>query len=449
MDDCRYQTGHRPEYKSRAERQIGATEIIQNHDHPFCHIPQFSGIDDEAGIRMAGDLARLGIKARVSQIVFGRDNKRYSARIVHNDERGDVFSPVRRLAVVGSQGWAVHDCGRIDEVAEAGNVSNAVFEKRNLAAFGRSAVRALHDIRVLILGGGGLGSAMGYMLTHLGVTHINILDRDRIDGSNINRQYFVDTPRSAVGRMKASFLARAMRRFNRRGSYHYVNGNIYDEACGPTAIKDANVVICTMDSQSARDESAVLCARYGKPLLNVANAIYLDNAGRLASAFAVAQWFFPRDPGYPCLRCQGVINPDTVNQELMSERLKAMRQKAGYVVGTPDSPAPQVIPINSIAAGIASWELVMWLSGIRKPSPFVHNDVMAHRIMHLRPSAKPDCTVCGDTPASCLVTGDADLAMLGNTPDPAFPVVSPLLKDFSGYSDQCGINDVRKVKVII
>jgi hypothetical protein len=35
MDDCRYQTGHRPEYKSRAERQIG--EFLDSHRIPYIY----------------------------------------------------------------------------------------------------------------------------------------------------------------------------------------------------------------------------------------------------------------------------------------------------------------------------------------------------------------------------------------------------------------------------
>ena len=415
---------------------LGATEIIQLHDHPFCHSPRFSGIDDAAGIRMAADLVRIGIKARVSQIVLGRDNERYQARVVRGVGSNDSFHPVNNLEIVGSQSWSSYEKGNIDHEIETAHLPSSAFETRNIQAFGRKAIRSLHQIRILILGGGGLGSAMAYMLSHLGVWNIGTMDYDRIDASNINRQYFVVKPSSAIGRMKASFLTGALRMFNRRGRYHAVNGNIFDQSHGPMAVKNADLVICTLDSQSARDEAAVLCARYGKPLLNVANSIYLDKSGKLEAAFAVSQWFIPRDPDYPCLRCQGVINPDTVNSELMSDRLKAMKQKAGYVVGTPISPAPQVIPINGVAAGYAAWELVMWLSGVRKPTPFIHYDVMSHRMNLLRPLRDPACTVCGDDPSSCLVTGDSDFDLISDAQEQSDDALPPKIDSAAALSPE-------------
>lgn len=93
----------------------------------------------------------------------------------------------------------------------------------------------------------------------------------------------------------------------------------------------------------------------------------------------------------------------------MSERLKEMRRKAGYVVGTKESPNAQVIPINSAAAGIAAWEIALWACGLRPPTPWIHYDMMNNNFQILQGVQNQECMICGNTPASCLATGDADL----------------------------------------
>ncbi len=58
----------------------------------------------------------------------------------------------------------------------------------------------LRDARICIAGTGGLGSASAYYLAAAGVGHLRIIDRDKVELSNLNRQILHFTP--DVGQLK-------------------------------------------------------------------------------------------------------------------------------------------------------------------------------------------------------------------------------------------------------
>ena len=69
----------------------------------------------------------------------------------------------------------------------------------------------LEQGRVAIAGLGGLGSNVAIALTRIGVGHLHLLDFDRVDLTNLNRQqYFLDQ----VGRYKTEALSETLQRIN-------------------------------------------------------------------------------------------------------------------------------------------------------------------------------------------------------------------------------------------
>ncbi|MCX6693086.1 MAG: HesA/MoeB/ThiF family protein [Methanomicrobiales archaeon] len=60
--------------------------------------------------------------------------------------------------------------------------------QRQMLLFGERGQQALKDSSVLIAGAGGLGSPVAYYLAVAGVGHIRIVDDDRVERSNLNRQ---------------------------------------------------------------------------------------------------------------------------------------------------------------------------------------------------------------------------------------------------------------------
>ena len=70
---------------------------------------------------------------------------------------------------------------------------------------------ALRRARVAIIGCGGLGSNVAAMLVRSGVGELTIIDFDRVEEDNLNRQMFF---RDDIGRLKSEALADLLRRID-------------------------------------------------------------------------------------------------------------------------------------------------------------------------------------------------------------------------------------------
>ena len=76
---------------------------------------------------------------------------------------------------------------------------------------------ALRNARVAVVGLGGLGSNIAVALTRLGISQLYLYDFDRVELSNLNRQYyFLDD----IGQYKADALVKHLRRINPYADLH-------------------------------------------------------------------------------------------------------------------------------------------------------------------------------------------------------------------------------------
>lgn len=81
-----------------------------------------------------------------------------------------------------------------------------------LGEIGPAGQRRLLDSRVLIIGVGGLGSPAALYLAASGVGKLGLVDSDRVDLSNLQRQ--IIHPDAAMGRLKAEVAAERARELN-------------------------------------------------------------------------------------------------------------------------------------------------------------------------------------------------------------------------------------------
>ncbi len=82
----------------------------------------------------------------------------------------------------------------------------------NLPNFGESQQQALKDAKVLVVGAGGLGSPLLLYLAAAGVGNIGIIDDDKVDISNLQRQILYDT--ADIGSPKATTSSKKLKRLN-------------------------------------------------------------------------------------------------------------------------------------------------------------------------------------------------------------------------------------------
>src|SRR6476620_1027492 len=82
----------------------------------------------------------------------------------------------------------------------------------NLEEVGLAGQEKLKAARVLIVGAGGLGSPASLYLAASGIGTLGIVDGDRVDESNLQRQVLFDS--ASVGRPKAAVARERLRALN-------------------------------------------------------------------------------------------------------------------------------------------------------------------------------------------------------------------------------------------
>ena len=93
-------------------------------------------------------------------------------------------------------------------------LQNRYARQIRLSQVGVAGQQRLLDARVLIIGAGGLGSAVSLYLAAAGVGHLVLSDFDRVDESNLQRQ--IVHSQASVGQSKASSAKRMLTGLNPR-----------------------------------------------------------------------------------------------------------------------------------------------------------------------------------------------------------------------------------------
>jgi hypothetical protein len=380
-------------------RKEEANSVVQLHWHKFSSMPEFSSLDDRCAELLLADITRFNPQIRVIQVVFGKRSEHFKARYTSKTGK---FTHFDELEIIGPKGIRLLP-EKHAQVSEF--MADEIFEK-NVLAFGKAGVDKIHNTSVAVVGAGGIGSGLLYQMARIGFRRVSVIDFDKIEATNCNRQYFIAKPSEAVGKQKANFIKNVYKQFNPKAEIECYNGPTTDLQA-QAILKRADLIILAVDNDAARAVVNSFCARYAKPLVNVTTGIKMDEGGKkIASAGTQLQWFIPREDAFPCLRCQGSLSNKGIQKCLMSGSQKKNRKQAGYVVGTNQSPAPQVMPLNGIAIGFTMWDITGWITGIRKPVPWVYYDGMQNTLIPLKVVQNPTCSCCSSNETSLLAVGD-------------------------------------------
>ncbi len=235
-----------------------------------------------------------------------------------------------------------------------------------LAEIGAAGQEKLKAARVLIVGAGGLGSPAALYLAAAGCGTLGLLDFDRVDLSNLQRQVLFDTadiakPKADAGRERLTALNSEIR----------INAHTVElKAANVRAVfAGYDVVIDGTDRLSTRYLVNDACVLYGKALVSAAIHRF---EGQLMT--------YVPDQG-PCYRC---LFPDG------RQALVANCAEAG-VLG--------VLP--GVLGTLQATEAIKLITGVGEPltGRLLTYDALDMRFQEFRVSRRPDCAVCGDAPS--------------------------------------------------
>ncbi|THH14856.1 hypothetical protein EW146_g5545 [Bondarzewia mesenterica] len=124
----------------------------------------------------------------------------------------------------------------------------------------------LPDIKVLLVGAGGIGCELLKNIVLAGFGHIALLDLDTIDLSNLNRQFLFRKKRCE---------AEQGRKFNPNVHIDPIHGNIKDPQFDLHWFKQFDIVLNALDNLDARRHVNKMCMAGGIPLVESGTAGYL------------------------------------------------------------------------------------------------------------------------------------------------------------------------------
>lgn len=123
----------------------------------------------------------------------------------------------------------------------------------------------LLDSRVLIIGMGGLGSPAGLYLAASGVGHLVIVDHDRVELSNLQRQIAHTT--AAIGQNKVDSAMRAMEALNPDIHVTAINAR-FDADTLEQEVRLADACVDASDNFATRFALNRACVTHKKPLIS-------------------------------------------------------------------------------------------------------------------------------------------------------------------------------------
>ena len=229
--------------------------------------------------------------------------------------------------------------------------------------------RKILAARALVIGAGGLGSPVALYLGSAGIGRITIVDGDRVDLTNLQRQIAHDLSR--VGAPKAMSAALSIGEINPRVEVTAFNERVGAERLDEL-VADADVVIDCSDNFATRHAINAACVRHKKPLVAGA-AIGFDGQISVYDA---------RDADSPCYAC--VFPADATFEDVACATMGIF--------------APLVGIIGSMQAA----EALKLVAGIGMPLTG-RLQMLDARVMEwtqLRVARDPQCPVCGERPGA-------------------------------------------------
>jgi molybdopterin-synthase adenylyltransferase len=118
-----------------------------------------------------------------------------------------------------------------------------------IPGIGEEGQQKLKQASVFVAGIGGLGSISSYYLAAAGIGHVKIVDKDRVDYSNLNRQIIHWT--RDIDEWKSVSGARKLQELNPHCSIEAVQAEINPGNCG-ALIAGCSVVVDALDNMKTR-----------------------------------------------------------------------------------------------------------------------------------------------------------------------------------------------------
>ncbi|HEX5608726.1 MAG TPA: TOMM precursor leader peptide-binding protein [Solirubrobacterales bacterium] len=295
-------------------------------------------------------------------------------------------------ALAKLQALEIAEDGADDDLLAPGELKRLDRQLRYFSDVGSAALppsecqRRLREAKVAVLGVGGLGSWAAWALACCGVGEMRLVDGDKVEVSNLNRQILYTE--ADLGRQKAEVAAERLRAFNSGMRVTATKRRLGSEVEIADFIAGADVVISAADWPAHEIERWCnsACFEAGIPYISMSHFPPLARVGPL---------YVPGKTG--CYTCQEAAYRR--EYPLFDVAVDALRAKP--------SPAGTLGPACGLIGGQVGLEIMHLLTGLSVPSTQGVAHIYDLRTMEVKREtvvAEPDCPVCGHLqPAETVV----------------------------------------------
>lgn len=240
----------------------------------------------------------------------------------------------------------------------------------------------LESSRIVVLGVGGLGTWSALALACCGVGEMLLVDGDRVEESNLNRQILYSE--ADIGRLKVEVAAERLGAFNSRMRLDTLPERLDGEESVAEAIEGYDLVIDAADWPAHEIELWVNAACFAAevPYITMTHFPPIARVGPL---------YVPGVTG--CFACQ--IAAYRRSYPLFDVAIEQRRAKA--------SPTAMLGPACSLISGQVGMDIMHHLTGLAEPSTLGVGHIYDLRTMEVEREPvmpEPNCPVCGHLPTT-------------------------------------------------
>lgn len=369
------------------QARIHGWSVVFVHTHPWAATPVFSPIDDETEEKLFATVCARAPARRHASIVLGSERAVGRTWTVRGREAVDEVRDVG--AVVG-----------VDARDAAAAPLHAALD-RNVRAFGAEGQRKLRNLRVAIVGAGGIGSHVAQQLGHLAIGSLILVDDDALEVTNLNR--VIGSHAAAVGKPKVDVLAGAVASINPAVTVTAIARSILQIEVA-RRLRDVDAIFCCTDTHGSRAVLNQLAYQYYVPLFDA--GVRIDAEGGIVTRIGGRAQLLA--PGLGCLSCSGLLDFAQVRRDLQSDDERA---RDPYIVGHRE-PQPSVVSLNGVVASLAVTMFLATFVGFAGTARYQVYRAESGTVRAVVAPRDPACIVCA--PSGVLGRGDL-VSLIGRT----------------------------------
>ncbi len=234
----------------------------------------------------------------------------------------------------------------------------------------------LREARIAVLGIGGLGGRTAFELACCGVGELWLIDGDRVEESNLNRQ--IQYAEADIGRLKAEVMGERLRAFNSSLRVRAMPQRIESQGQLRELIEGVDLVVDAADWPAHEIEYWCNAACFAADIPYIAMSHYppVARAGPL---------YVPGETG--CFTCQTIqFRREYPLFDVATEQLKAR-----------PSPAATFGPACGLVGGLVGAEVMHFLTKLIRPSMLGAGyvfDLRTMKVERFEVVPEPGCPIC-------------------------------------------------------